>query len=307
MSKRFVNPAEFIMPININGMDGRMLRVDSHNRHNRREILVIYDMQSNLEKWWGLAVALKSYANVTLIDLPGLGGMDSFYSIGRKPNLDNMADYIASFIKLKYKRKSLSIIAIGFGFTLVTRMLQNNPDIENKVHSVICINGYSHKDDFNIKNSDRRIMKVYSFICSTKPVSDILRLTLNNTPMLKLKYPLSKIKGTRKGPSKEFIRQFKIDLVKATDLRTKMHLNLELLNLDNCKIRINKPLWHITTSNSDQNVDLKLVEQHFRVIFDSYHHLPTKISGAMPLVMNDEKVAIKYLPAKVRRLLKTQA
>src|SRR6202020_969820 len=104
MSKRFVNPADFIMPLNINGMEGRMLRIESPNRHNKREILLIYDMQSNLEKWWGLAVALKSYANVTMIDLPGLGGMDSFYSIGLKPTLDNMADYIEAFIKLKYKR-----------------------------------------------------------------------------------------------------------------------------------------------------------------------------------------------------------
>ena len=40
--------------------------------------------------------------------LPGLGGMDSFYSIGLKPSLDNMADYVASFIKLSYKRKKVS-------------------------------------------------------------------------------------------------------------------------------------------------------------------------------------------------------
>src|SRR5271163_1947401 len=129
MSKKFVNPADFIMPININGMDGRMLRVNSQNRHNRREILFIYDLHSNLEKWWGLAVALKSYANVMMIDLPGLGGMDSFYSIGRKPTIDNMADYVAAFVKLKYKRKQLSIMGVGFGFAVVTRMLQRNPDL----------------------------------------------------------------------------------------------------------------------------------------------------------------------------------
>jgi len=109
MSKRFVNPADFIMPININGLDGRVLRVENENHRSRHELLLIYDFQSNLEKWWGFAIALKNYANVTSVDLPGLGGMDSFYKIGRKPTLDNMADYLASFVKLKYKRKRLSI------------------------------------------------------------------------------------------------------------------------------------------------------------------------------------------------------
>ena len=58
MSKKFVNPADFILPININGMDGRYLRIEGMNRHTKREILFIYDLEANLEKWWGLAVAL---------------------------------------------------------------------------------------------------------------------------------------------------------------------------------------------------------------------------------------------------------
>ncbi|MHB1864702.1 MAG: hypothetical protein ACYCPS_00865 [Candidatus Saccharimonadales bacterium] len=307
MSKRFVNPAEFIMPLNINGMEGRMLRVGAQNRHNRREILVIYDMQSNLEKWWGLVVALKSYANVTMIDLPGLGGMESFYSIGLKPTLDNMADYVASFIKLKYKRKRLSIIGLGFGFVLVTRMLQRNPEVGSKVNMAICLNGYAHKDDFRIKEADRRIMKFYSYIGSIKPISDILKLIMYNDLSLKARYPINKVRSTRGGPSKEFLRQFQIDLIKSTDLRTRMFLNVQLLKLDNCKSRINQTLWHITTSNSDQNVDQRLVEQHFSIIFDKYYHLPTKIGGKMPLVLNDQKLARKFLPAKVRRELKAKA
>jgi len=292
MSKKFVNPANFILPININGMDGRYLRIESSNRHNKREILFIYDMEANLEKWWGMAVALKSYANVTMVDLPGLGGMDSFYSIGLKPSLDNMADYVASFIKLQYKRK---------------RLLQRNPDVDTKVNSLICINGYNHKDDFKLKKSEIYIMKVYSYLCSTKLISGILNATLYSNIALKQKYPVGKIKSSRGGPSKEFVRQFKIDLVKCTDLRTRMYLNLQLLKLDNCKKRINKTMWHVTTSNSGQNVDKKLVEQHFRITYKDYVQLPAKIIGTMPIVLNDEKTAIKYLPAKLRRYLKSSA
>ncbi len=307
MSKRFVNPADFIMPLNINGMEGRMLRLEAQNRHNKREILLIYDIQANLERWWGLAVALTHYANVTMVDLPGLGGMNSFYSIGLKPSLDNMADYIASVIKLRYKRRRLSIFGIGFGFVLANRMLQRNPEIATKVNMLVCLNGYAHKDDFKIKEVDRHIMKVYSFFASTQPLSDILKLVMFNDLALRMRYPLKIIQTKRGGPSKEFIRRFKIDLAKSTDLRTRMYLNLQLLNLDNCKPRLNNTLWHISTSNSTQNVNQQLVEQHFQIIFDKYIHLPTKVGGKMPLVLNDEKLAIKYLPAKVRRALKAKA
>jgi pimeloyl-ACP methyl ester carboxylesterase len=307
MSKKFVNPADFIMPININGMDGRYLRIENPNRHNRREILFIYDMEANLEKWWGMAVALKVYANVTMVDLPGLGGMDSFYSIGLKPSFDNMADYLASFIKLKYKRKRLTIMGVGFGYAVVTRMLQRNPDVTKKVNSLVAINGYDHKDDFKLKKFDVFIMRIYSYLCSRRFIAWLLNATAYSTMALKYKYPVGKVRSFRGGPSKEFVRQFKIDLVKCTDLRTRMYLNLQLLKLDNCKIRIRNSMWHVTTSNSDQNVDKKLVEQHFRVTYEDYVHLPTKISGSMPIVLNDEKTAIKYLPAKLRRHLKTSA
>lgn len=307
MSKKFVNPASFMMPLNINGMDGRLMRLESTNRHNKREILLIYDLQSNIEKWWGLAVVLKKYGNVTLVDLPGFGGMDSFYTIGLKPTINNMADYVASFIKLKFKRKRLSVVGVGFGSVVLTRMMQRNPDIDNKINLAIYINGYAHSDDFAMKKFNRQIMRAYSSIGSLRLFGQILSMTMHNGMVLSALYPLSKFKTSRNGPSREFIRRFKIDLIMATDFRTSMFLNRELLKLDNCRSRIKRTVYHITTSNSGLNVSPKLVEQHFRVIYDKYYQLPAKVGRKMPLVLNDEKVAIRYLPAKVRRLLKAHA
>ncbi len=304
MSKKFVNPSDFILPIDINGMDGRYLRIEGVNRHTKKEILFIYDLEANLEKWWGLAVALANYGNLTMVDLPGLGGMDSFYSIGLKPTLNNMADYIASFIKLKYKRKRLSIVGVGFGFVLVTRMLQRNPDLTGKVNLLICLNGYAHKDDFIVKPLDKKIMQLYSTLFSDRLLAGILKISLYNTPALLVRYPLKNFKSGKNGPSKEFMRQFKVDLIKNSDLRTRMFLKRELLKLDNCNLKLNIPLWHITTSNSDKKTDRRLAEQHFRVIFKDYHQMPAKVGRTIPLVLNDPKTAVKYLPGKVRREIK---
>ncbi|HEU4609283.1 MAG TPA: hypothetical protein VFS31_14300, partial [Chitinophagaceae bacterium] len=93
--------AEHILPLNINGLQGRMLRMPAKKRTNK-EILLIYGHHATLERWYGLVENLSEYGNVTMPDLPGFGGMQSFKKAGRKPDIDAFADYLAAFIKLRY-------------------------------------------------------------------------------------------------------------------------------------------------------------------------------------------------------------
>src|SRR6478609_3672604 len=92
------SPADFIQPLYINGMNGRMLHAPA-TKNGKREMLLIYGHHAMLERWWGLVQTLQEFGTVTMPDLPGFGGMDSFYSIGRKPTIDAYADYLASFVK----------------------------------------------------------------------------------------------------------------------------------------------------------------------------------------------------------------
>src|SRR5947209_2583125 len=107
MPKTKPQPADFIMPLNMNGLEGRMLVLPPKNKKLKREILFIYGQHSTLERWWGLAETLSAVGRLTMPDLPGMGGMDSLYKIGRPANLDNLADYLASFIKLRFNRKTI--------------------------------------------------------------------------------------------------------------------------------------------------------------------------------------------------------
>lgn len=115
----------------------------------KREILIIYGLHASLERMIGMAEDLNQYGGVTLPDLPGLGGMDSFYKIGEKPSLDNMADYLATFVKMRYRRKKVTIVGMSFGFVIVTRMLQKYPELRSKVNTVVSVVGFVHKDDFH--------------------------------------------------------------------------------------------------------------------------------------------------------------
>jgi hypothetical protein len=303
MSKKYVRPADFILPLNINGLEGRMINVEGDSKVKKNEILIVYDLDSNIERWWGLIVGLRRYGNVTMADLPGFGGMDSFYTISSKPTLDNLADYMASFVKLRYKRKRLNIIGIGFGFVLVTRMLQRNPELKNKVKLIVGINAYAHSDDLIAANR-KLLNSIYYRLFATNIISWFARLIWQNKLVLGFIYR-ENTKGMTKQKASEssFLTNFKVDLLRETDLRTSYLIKSHLLSLDNCGSRISNKLWHITYGLR-KDLNNNLVEQHLKVIFPNYNYQSSKITRKIPFILNDEKLAIKLLPAKLRRDLK---
>src|ERR1700691_2505061 len=132
MSKAAKNPADYILPLNMNGLSGRMIRMAAP-AGVKREILFIYGHHASLERYFGVADLLNKYGAVTVPDLPGFGWMDPFYKIGEKPTLDNYADYLASFVKLRYKNKQFVVVGYSLGFVIATRMLQKYPELSKKV------------------------------------------------------------------------------------------------------------------------------------------------------------------------------
>src|SRR5690606_29130786 len=127
-----------------------------------RQILLVYGHHASLERMFGLAEELNKYGSITMPDLPGFGGMESFYKIGEKPTLDNLADYLASFIKLRYKRRRVSILAMSFGFLVVTRMLQRYPELVKKVDVLVSIVGFCHHQDFKMRRRNYWLLRSLS-------------------------------------------------------------------------------------------------------------------------------------------------
>src|SRR5262245_20664352 len=98
------NTAETIRHIDMNGLVGRMVHITAQSRSDR-EILFVYDMRSSLEQWLPVARYLSKFANVTAVDLPGIGGMTGFHVVHERPTINTYADYLASFMRLKFRRK----------------------------------------------------------------------------------------------------------------------------------------------------------------------------------------------------------
>jgi len=299
------SPEDFIVPLDINGMQGRMMHLPAPRKYKNRNILIVYGHHSNLERWWGLAQNFNTYGTVDMPDLPGFGGMDSLFSIGKKPDLDNLADYLASFVKWRYKRKKVVIVGFSFGFLVATRMLQRYPELTQKVDMLVSAVGFSHYDDLVFSRQRMAWYRWGTRVISNPVLSWIFRYAFLNTFMIKKFYAGTKTaKDKFTGADKELAEKLmamEIILWHANDLRTHMYTVYQMFIVDNCQKQIDLPVWHVT-ANFDQYFDAHRVEQHLRVIFNDVNILPIGADKHAPSVIADKKEAAPFIPPKLRRM-----
>lgn len=302
------NPADYIVPLNINGLDGRMLHVPAPPKKSR-EILLVYGHHAMIERWWGLIENLNDFGAVTMPDLPGFGGMDSFAKIGKKPDLDAFADYLAAFIKFKYKRKRVTIVGISFGFIVVTRMLQRYPELAKKVDLLVSVVGFMHRDDFVYKPRQRRFFRRATRLFATRPVAFLIRYGALNRYVLTTLY--AKLPNSKRRmievTEEEFqdAMEFETKLWQSNDVRTHWLTTSEFLNLDNCGKPINLPVHHVA-SEQDHYFNNDIVKQHMLVVFNDYYEYVARSKAHTPSILADKKAAGVLLPPGLRRVLRKQ-
>lgn len=305
--KKSNNPADYIVPLNMNGLEGRMLHIPGP-KSAKREVLFVYGHHSSLERWWGIAKFMSHYADVTMPDLPGFGGMDSFYKIGKDASLDNYADYMAAFIKMRYKRRRPVVVGMSFGFIVVTRMLQRFPALTKRIDMLVSFAGFAHKDDFTFSKTRWRTYYYLSKFFSHHLPAIFFRYVILQPVFLRTVYrhthnAKEKFDGVA-GNELEEITKFEIKLWHDNDVRSYMKTTSEFLNLNNCTKQVDLPVNHIAVA-ADRYFDNNRVEQHYRVVFTDFILLKTlKLGNHAPSVIADEKAAAAFIPPSLRQLLK---
>lgn len=300
-------PADYIQPLNMNGLKGRMLRLPPP-AGRKREILVIYGHHALLERWWGLVQNFNDYGGVTMPDLPGFGGMDSFYRIGKAATIDNYADYMAAFIKLRYKRKRVTIVGISFGFVVATRMLQRYPELTGRVELLVSAVGFMHRDDFRFSKNRWRFYRYFSQVFSMPPLPFLFRYIGLNGTVLRLIY--SKTHNAKHkfaevaGEADKFseMMDLEIRLWQQNDVRSYMKTTTEFLTLDNCRVPIDLPVWHVCTKH-DFYFDNDIIEQHMRVVFTDFRRAYINIKTHAPSILADKKASAVMIPRVLRQVL----
>jgi pimeloyl-ACP methyl ester carboxylesterase len=299
-------PADYIQPLNMNGLQGRMLYLPPP-KPGAPEILFVYGHHSSLERWWGVVKFLNRYAAVTMPDLPGFGGMDSFYKIGKTGSIDNLADYLASFMQLRYKRKKVVVVGMSLGFVIATRMLQRCPELIKKVDLLVSFAGFAHRDDFTFSTARRKFYIYGARFFSHRLPALFFRYVMLHPRVLRTAYTKThnareKFEGVFEEELEELVR-FEIKLWHDNEVRTYMKTTTEFLDLDNCRKQVDLPVYHIGVVG-DRYFDNSIVEQHFRVIFSDYHLLSMlDLANHAPSVIADEKAASVFIPPKLRRIL----
>jgi pimeloyl-ACP methyl ester carboxylesterase len=290
----------------MNGLQGRVLRAPS-TRQRKREILMIYGHHAKLERWWGLVENLRTYGTVTMPDLPGFGGMQSFYDIGQKPTLDNYADYLAAFIRMRYKRRRVSIVAVSFGFIVVTRMLQRYPDLAKKVDVLASLVGFMHRDEFRATWAYRNGFRLFARLLATRPVALVLRHVFLNGPTIRFIYAQLPA-GKRRLSSMDALEarrmlDYDVTLWHANHVPTHWRTTYEFLGLDNCQQKIDLPIYHVGSRN-DHYFDNARIEAHMRTVFSDVHVTLIDAKAHTPSLLAGKRESGSMLPAGLRRALR---
>lgn len=274
--------------------------------NKKREILLIYGHHASLERVFSLADYLTRYGSVTVPDLPGFGGMEAFYKIGEKPTLDNLADYLASFVKLRFHRKRITIMAISYGFAAVTRMLQRYPEIAGKVDLLVSVSGFTHKDDFAWKKSSKIMLGGLAWFCSYRLPSSAVKLLILRAPIIKGLYRAAekkhpKLKDTTSEERGKKLN-FEVKLWKINDFRTYAHVSFRGITMIPFEAHVDLPVYHVAV-DGDHYFDSVLVEQHMRQIYKDFTMAKTKMPSHAPTLVASAKDIAAFVPPTIQRLL----
>lgn len=295
---------QYISELTINGMHGRMMHFPAPKKKNK-EILLVYGHHASLERICGLAQALNRYGAVTTPDLPGFGGMDSFYSIGKKPTIDNLADYLAAFIKMRYKKRPITIIGVSFGFIIAARMLQKYPKLAPQVQLLVSAVGFLHHDDIIVPMYKQRFFSALSRFASWYVPSVVARGILRG-PTIRFLYRNDSARALTPDETPE-MRQYRLEfevwLWKHNDIRTHFFTLHQMLHMNLCHLQVDLPVHHVFV-DADQYLDNHLIEQHMRVVFNDFIRLPVATAKAhAPTIVANAKEAGAFIPPKLRTIL----
>ena len=281
-----------IKPIKIQGMNGRVLTVEAKDKKfNKHNILLIYGHHASLERYLTVAEALSDFGSVTVVDLPGFGGMDSFRKVGKKPNIDNFAEYMAGFLSDQNDSEKVTVVGVSYGLAIASRMLQLHPELVDRVDAVVSIAGFTHHRDFKLPKS---LLWFYWFatgVLRNYPVNLVLRTLITNDVSISLAYGRygsgkSKFAGKSKAERKQTTRE-EILLWQINDFWTYAWVGFDTVTLNLLTAEINVPLLHVLVSG-DQYFDSNRIKSDMKTLYprakffhaETENHAPTSFENA---------------------------
>lgn len=276
-----------------------MLELPSDQK-DAQPVLLIYGIHSSLERMYSTAQAVSSIGPVTVPDLPGFGGMMSLQQIGKRPSIDNLADYMADVIRQRYpKDEKFTLMGLSLGFVIAVRMLQRHPELVRQVSHIVSIVGFAKSDDFDVSPRRLTLMRRAFKVLAHKPTAYFVRHVILQKPFIAATYQMAarshpKMKGYSWKERQDLIN-FEVVLWQTNEVRTYFAVLAEMLALDLTTIPLPLPVEHVAVGK-DQYFNNDRVMQHLKKIFlrARVHH--ANLPNHVPTVVEDVEDARALFP-----------
>lgn len=302
-------PHQYIADFSLNGLRGRRLCMPSSGSNQPQSILLIYGIHSSLERMYSTAEFLSDFGSVTMIDLPGIGGMDSFYSIGLKPTLDTYADYLYSALKSLKLCQGVKVVAMSFGFLVVTRMLQKHPDAQAWFDDVISFVGFGRTSDFNDYKRKHRNYLPISTLFSTSLGGWLVKRVVFNPLSLRLMFGIFRTfnpkykHGMATDPDGSLAME--LELWQKNDARTRFELYKLIFDFDLTRGTTHpiKVRLHDMTTPSDQYFNPKKVSETLTLLYSKVSRSTANMLLHAPSIIGDKQAVGKVFSDEAKAIL----
>ena len=265
---------KYIKSIKIGGMSGRMLHLPPPEGRSKK-ILFLHGQHASIERMYSTCQFLNEYGEVYQPDMPGFGGMTSFYKVGLKPSYDNYADFLYTFMKSHKLTRDVTVVGMSLGSQVMTRMFQKHPDSVKWVSSPMALAGFGAGSDFIRSNFFRIVVVPLSYFLSTRIGAWMMRYIFFGVAIPVVMPIFSKFKAKMQHHDEKIRKQMKVmetTLWRINDHLThgvtaKMMVKQDLRKFSSKKIPTT--LHNIVTIN-DQFFDNKQVAKTMSQLYENY-------------------------------------
>jgi pimeloyl-ACP methyl ester carboxylesterase len=303
-----------ITQLETQGLKGRVLRIASKKPESAgHNILLIYGHHASLERYATIADNLSQYGEVTMPDLPGFGGMESFRKLGKEPDIAEFADYMAAFIRENYQDNNVTIVGFSYGLPVATLMLQRYPELERQINSVVSIVGFASAKALKLSKKAETFYRLSAKTFKNYPVSLIAGRLITNDISISLAYgrfgnSVSKF-DCKSGQERKKVVKEEISLWQNNDFWTYAWVVYDTFTIDLTSHKLKIPLLHVQVSgdqyfNATQNV------QDLQKIYPNTKVFSANLATHAPTSLEDPDEVEKLIPVELKialvRLAKDQ-
>ena len=268
-------------------------------------IVVVYGHHASLERMAGLAQYLRRFGRVVMPDLPGFGGMDSFYKIDQLPTLDNYALYLKRFLEERLdKGQTFSLLGFSLGFQVVTRFLQLYPDWQPRIRLTLSLAGFLSGRSLQFTARRHRWYLRGIALAKTQFGGWLFRRLILNRWVLRGFYgrTLSARRKFASQPERLQLLKAEIRLWQINDVRTWAFTARAMIVGDLSSPAVDLELYHVAAED-DHFLDNDHNLGRLRLVYNEVRLFLIELTAHAPTVVADVAEVEALIPADLVKLL----